>query len=208
MVDPYIVLGVPRDASEEEIKEAYKQLARRYQSEGGYGPLSDISMKKMQELDEAYDAIMLGRNPSFSSGGRYTGYDQRQGSARSNYPDVRAKISSNRLDDAETLLEGVQPSLRDAEWHYLKGMIAQNRGWFDDAERNFSTACEMDSGNFEFATAYNKLRNDRSGGYRTVRNNGRTDVGKRGCSGCEICQGLICCDCCCECLGGDCIPCC
>ena len=49
----------------------------------------------------------------------------------------------------------------------------------------------------------NKVNNARSGGYRTERHSE-----KKGCSGCDMCTGLICADCCCECFGGDLIPCC
>ena len=57
--DPYRVLGVGRNASNDEIKEAYRTLSRKYQSDNySSSPLSDIAEKKMDELDRAYDAIM------------------------------------------------------------------------------------------------------------------------------------------------------
>lgn len=62
MGDPYRILGVSPNASEEEIKNAYRALARKYQSENYAGnPLGDIAAQKMKELDEAYDAVITMR---------------------------------------------------------------------------------------------------------------------------------------------------
>lgn len=209
--NPYEVLGISPNATDEQIKDAYRRLARRYQTnEFGTDPMSDIARQKMRELDEAYDEIM--QHKRRPSGGAYsrgasTGAGQSHTGRQSSFPDIRAKISSNRIDDAQVLLDGVLPEGRNAEWHYLKGLISQQRGWFDEAENYFSTACQMEPSNIEYAAAYNRVRNNRTGGYRTARGFG-TGGGGRQCSACDICTGLLCADCCCECMGGDCIPCC
>lgn len=208
MMNPYAVLGVPETATEAQIKDAYRTLARKYQDDAlKEGPLADIARQKMTELDAAYDAA-VGALRGQASMGRadytYTDY----GGAQSNYggqytnvsqfSDIRAQINSGRIDDAEMLLDGVPREQRSAEWFYLKGVIQQRRGWFDEAYSNFSTACQMDPGNREYAAAFNNLNNNARGGYRQTRGGG--------CSACEICQALWCADCCCECMGGDLIP--
>ena len=57
MMNPYAVLGVPENASEAQIKDAYRALARKYQDDTLQGgPLADIARQKMAELDAAYES--------------------------------------------------------------------------------------------------------------------------------------------------------
>lgn len=206
MKNPYEVLGVPENATDEQIKYAYKELAKKY-SQNNYssGPLSDIAQKKMQELDEAYDTIIMNRQGGYSSERTYGEQTNNNYSSHytphSDYSDIRATIQNGRIDDAQTLLDGIPPAMRDAEWYFLKGTVQHRRGWLEEAVKNYQTACNMDPNNGEYNAAFNSLNNSRSGGFRTERT---TD--KDGC--CDICTGLLCADCCCECFGGDLIPCC
>lgn len=64
----------------------------------------------------------------------------------------------------------------------------------------------MNPTNPEYQAALNQMQRQRSGfnGYRQPGTTGRTG----GCSACDMCSGLICADCCCECMGGDLINCC
>jgi len=209
--NPYEILGVAEDAGDDQIKQAYKDLARKY-SDDKYssGPLSGIAQKKMQEVNEAYDEIILNRGSGFSSAyadnRKHTGYGnnayQYNKKYTSEYNDIRVTIQNGRIDDAETLLDGIPPDTRNAEWHYLKGTVHYRRGWLEEAVKNYQIACGMEPNNEEYRAALNNLNKSRSGGYRTERS------GNGGCSGCDICTGLICADCCCECFGGDIIPCC
>ena len=59
MKDPYQVLGIPPTATDEEVKEAYRKLARKYHPDNytADNPLADLATEKMQEVNEAYDAI-------------------------------------------------------------------------------------------------------------------------------------------------------
>ena len=201
MNDPYKVLGVASNATEEEIKAAYRALARKYQQDNYEGsPLSKVAEQKMKELDEAYDAIITMRRNASSSQQPNTdtasgNYNQRYSSG-SDYRDVRMKIAAGRIDDAEVILDGVPQAQRQAEWNFLKGTIQYKRGWFEEAYNRFSLACQMDPSNREYRAALNQLLNQRSGGYRT-------SAGPVGCSACDCCSSLICADCCCECMGGN-----
>ena len=209
MADPYAVLGIPRNATDEQLKDAYRALARKYQEDSlASGPLADVAKRKMEELDRAYDAIVAerrGQTAYTSDQSSYTnagngGYNAYGGSAYSGsqFGDVRAQINSGRIDDAEMILDGIPIGSRTAEWYFLKGQIQQRRGWFDEAYKNYSAACQRDPGNTEYAAAFNSLNNNSRGGYRQTRGGG--------CDACDICSSLLCADCCCECMGGDLIP--
>ena len=118
----------------------------------------------------------------------------------------KKSINTFFLDDAQVLLDGVPFDRRDAEWYFLNGSVLYKRGWFNDAYSSFSTAVRMEPNNPEYRQALNNMQRQGAGGfngpYRTGSNMGGS------CSTCDICQGLICADCCCECMGGDLVPCC
>ena len=69
MKDPYEILGVSRDATEEEIKKAYRELARKYHPDNyANSPLSDLASEKMKEINEAYDTIIRERRGGLRCG--------------------------------------------------------------------------------------------------------------------------------------------
>ncbi|MCI9414078.1 MAG: J domain-containing protein [Clostridiales bacterium] len=198
--DPYKILGVNPNATDDEVKTAYREMARKYHPDNySNNPLSELAQEKMQEVNEAYDTIVNMRKGRGSGSGGYGG-----GSASSRYADVRNMINSGRIQDAEMLIDGVPAGSRDAEWYFLKGSILYKKGWLEDAYQNFATACRMDPGNAEYQAAMSQMNSQRqTGGYRTT---GAPAGG--GCSACDVCNALICTDCCCECMGGDFIRCC
>ncbi len=192
MRNPYEVLGVPQGASREQVDAAYKELLRRYQREN--------NLNMINEINAAYDDLIMN---SSSADTNYSTSDSGYSYGVSDYSDIREKIGRGRLDDAQILLDGIPESRRDAQWYYLKGTVQQKRGWLEEAAKNFATASNLDPSNNTYKMAFNKINNARSGGYRTERRRERS-----GCSGCDMCASLLCADCCCECVGGDLIPCC
>ena len=62
MNNPYEVLGISRNATDEQVKNAYRELARKYHPDNyADNPLSDLASEKMKEINDAYDAIMAER---------------------------------------------------------------------------------------------------------------------------------------------------
>ena len=201
MKNPYEVLGVSETASDEEIKTAYRNLAKKYHPDNyNDSPLADVAEEKMKEVNEAYDRICdMRRNGSHSSS--QTGsYGTGNSYSRTSYPDVRQYIMNGRLDDAMELLNGIPDTNRDAEWYFLMGMIFSRKGWNDQAYSYFQRAYQLDPSNPEFSAAFNNMNARRAysnPGYNTVGNG-------MGCSGCDICTGMLCANCLCNCCSRGC----
>ena len=136
-----------------------------------------------------------------SSGNSGSGYNA---TGSTNFPEVRSLINQGRLEQAQEILDGVPPQQRDAEWYFLNGTVLYRRGWFDQAYTSFATAVRMNPQNPEYRNAMNNAQRQSGAQYNPYRSYGTTG----GCSTCDVCNGLICADCCCECMGGDLIPCC
>ena len=154
----------------------------------------------MDEINAAYDAIITMRRSQ--SGPAQSGYSAGYTGGASSLGDIRSKINANRIDDAETLLDGIPPQARGAEWYFLKGTVQYKRGWLEEATKNYRTACQLDPNNPEYQAAFRQVNHPRSGGYHAPRTNAA------GCSACDICTGLMCADCLCDCCGADGTPCC
>lgn len=197
MKNPYEVLGVTSSASMDEIKRAYRDKARRYSED----------QAKMNELNDAYDFIINNLSGSRTDNSYAdTGFGANAaGGQTSEFGDIRAKLNSGRIDDAETLLDGIPYQRRNAEWYYLKGTIQHRRGWLESALESFRKAREMEPGNSEYEAAFNQLERESKGNFRKSKQNDDNDGC---CSPCNICSSLMCADCCCECMGGDLIRCC
>ena len=196
MSDPYKVLGVSPNASDDAVKAAYRELARKYHPDAYAGnPLSDLASEKMKEINEAYDQVTALRR---EQGGQPSG--DYSASSSSQFWDIRRLINAGRITEAEELLDGVQRHMRDAEWHFLKGSIQYSRGWMEDAYESFSRACEMNPYNQEYRAALNQLGWQRQNG--RPQNVYRTGNHVGGCSICDMCTAMICADCCCTCMGG------
>lgn len=204
MKDPFEVLGVSRNATDDEIKAAYRQLAKKYHPDNYTdSPLADLAEEKMKEVNDAYDSIMNMRKNGGSSssyGNPGSAYNSNSGSGYSQYANVRTMIQQNRLDEAERILDGVDSGHRSAEWYFLRGMCYYQRGWAQQAVQHFQRACQLEPNNMEYRQALNNMSRQQSygyGGYNTNMPNGGLGTN---CSMCDVCMGLACldsmCDCC------------
>lgn len=202
MNNPYEVLGVSETATDDEIKAAYRKLAKKYHPDNYTdSPLADVAEQKMKEINEAYDTINQMRQKGKGTGS--TGSSSYSGSSSSQFYNVRIYIQRNMIDQAEQVLDSTPMGNRTAEWYYLKGMCAYRRGWSEQAFNNFTTACNMDPNNSEYRAALNNMQNQRSynyGGYNQPNMQG----GASGCSCCDVCAAMMCADCMCDCCRAGC----
>jgi len=192
MKDPYEVLGVPHGASDEEIKRAYRDLARKYHPDNyANNPLADLAQEKMKEINEAYDTLTKGGgSSSYSSSSSYSGSSY-GGSSSTKFAEIRRLIQMGQLDKAEGQLDAM--SNHNAEWYFLRGVIAQKRGWMDEAAQNFRIAVNMDPSNMEDRSALNNV----SGGGYTYRQQQYGGMNQQD-ECCEMCQMLMCLNCLCN----------
>ncbi len=182
MNDPYRTFGISPNATDEEVRDAYRTLLQMYNGNN----------EKITELTNAFDNIMNLRRGSFANG----------------FTEVRQQLQNGNYNDADSMLENIDE--RTAEWYFLKGSVCYARGWLDEAYSNFNQACKMEPYNQEYASALKHMTASRNG-YMNGNPNGNPMSGNTsvcGCNACDVCNGLICADCCCECMGGDLIGCC
>lgn len=208
MKNPYEVLGVSPNATEEEVKTAYRNLVKKYHPDRyANTDLADLANEKMQEINEAYDTISkrgFSNNKNGTYTYTYTNADYGYGGEYKSEPmfsDILNLISLNRLNEAQEQLFSIPASQRNARWHYCVGHLYYKKGWLDQALTYFEKAHIMEPNNIEYSNAYNSLKTRSFGGYRTT-------TTRKADSACDICAGLYLADCCCECLGGDLIRCC
>ena len=84
MSDPYKILGISRDATDEEVKKAYRQLSRKYHPDANVNnPNKDKAEEMFKLVQQAYQQVMYERQHPYSSSGYGTsGYGRPQGSPR------------------------------------------------------------------------------------------------------------------------------
>ena len=199
MNDPYQILGVPETATDEEVKRAYRELARKYHPDNYHdNPLADLAQEKMKEINAAYEEIAKMRSGGRSGGtsggyGNYRGstggyqqqYSSQSSSGSSVLQQVRIAINTGNISRAEALLANY--SDHNAEWNFLRGAVCYRRGWMDEAKRYYQTACQMDPGNAEYRQALEIMERGTQSAYRP--DNGQF--------GTEMCGGNPCLPLCC-----------
>ncbi len=174
MRDPYQVLGVSPNATDEELKKAYRDLARKYHPDNYHdNPLADLAQERMKETNEAYEAVQSQRKRSSGDQSGYGGYGAQgygqqgygyQQSGDPRYHRVRAAVSQGDLNMADELLNAM-PAPHDGQWHFLKGVIYNRRGWNDEARKHLETAVQMEPDNLEYRRAYQSVTGAGQHGY-------------------------------------------
>ncbi len=225
MNNPYQALELEPNATTEQVKAAYSYLQKKYHPDNyESGPLKDLAIEKTEEITRAFDQIMNERRLSEATERRsgqtvsataneqgQTATDQTQSYySNADFHSIRTLIQQNQLVEAEQRLDQINQGGRNAEWYFLKGSVFFSRGWMEQAAEFFSTATRLDPNNNEYRAAFNRVNWQRQGNFGSPQSGPYRprQANYGGCGMCDVCSGLLCADCCCECMGGDFISCC
>ncbi len=205
ITDPYKVLGVSTNASNDEIKKAYRDLSRKYHPDSYVdNPLSGLAEEKFKEVQEAYQQIMNERERGYSSASSGQSYSYTNSTGYNNSGDmvtVFNYLNSGRYRDALNILSSINN--RNAQWYYYSSVanvgMGNNYVGLDHARQ----AVAMEPGNAEYRAFLNRIQNS------SMQYNTRgTGYGRSGGDDtCDTCMKIWCADSICECMGGDMIPC-
>lgn len=170
MRDPYQILGVPRSATEEEIKKAYKALSRKYHPDANVNnPNKDAAEETFKEIQQAYQQIMKERTEGYSYqnndyrggfggfggfGGNATGYEEDSHlRAAGNY------IRSGYYREARTVLDNMQTNTRNARWYYYSALAHGGLGNQVSALEHARSAAGMEPNNQDYRNLLYQLEN-------------------------------------------------
>ena len=178
--DPYKVLGVSPNASDEEIKQAYRKLAKKYHPD--LNPGDENAAKKMQQVNAAYEQI---KNPEKASSsqsqsgyGSYGRYDPFGGYQRRSYESSEDRYQQSayqyilygRYQEALNILSN--STNHTAHWYYLSALANDGLGNQVTALEHIRRAVSMEPDNMTYLNALDEIEHggaayrQRSGNYR------------------------------------------
>ena len=177
ITDPYKVLGVPTTATDDEVKKAYRRLAKTYHPDANPG--DKRAEQRMKEINAAYDQIINGGGASSASyggnsgnyGGSSAGYGGGSGGYRSAWESggyegqsadprmnaARNYIAFGHYQEALNVLAGIRE--RDALWYYYSAVANNGAGNKIIAIQHAQRALGMDPGNAAYAELLEELQN-------------------------------------------------
>jgi molecular chaperone DnaJ len=209
--DYYDILGVQKGCSDEELKKAYRKLAKQYHPD--LHPGDAECARKMNEINSAYDQInnpekYQRSQPGYGAGG--TGYadpfagayqDWAQQRTRWNYdytsqsPELQRAwqlIQQRAYQQALEALQGVER--RGARWYYLSGLANSGLGNKILAMQQLQQAVRLEPGNLEYQLTLQQLQ--MSGGFYQQQSNNYCASGTVGWCASMFFLNLFCNACC------------
>ena len=174
--NPYTVLGLPGGASDDEVKAAYKRLAKKYHPDLNPSPEAE---EKMKQINAAYDQIINHKQDAdgpfggaaagdggYGSAGGYGGYyydpfegyrrqagGQNAGSDRMRA--VRSYLNARHFREALHLLSELEP--RDAQWYYYSAVANVGLGNRITGMEHARRAVELEPDNLEYQQFWQML---------------------------------------------------
>ena len=172
-MDPYKVLGVSYNASDEEIKQAYRSLSRKYHPDANVGnPNQKEYEEKFKEVQQAYNMIMDQRQGKSQPqqgfgddfwgfggqgyGGQSTGRQQNETKDEQYLRSAANYIQNGYYREGLNVLEQVQD--RRGQWYYYSAIANYRVGNNAIALDHARTACAFEPDNFYYASLLQQLQ--------------------------------------------------
>ncbi len=176
MKDPYLILGLDKNASKEELESKYKELKAEY-SEGRFQPGAEgmKAARNLNDLENAWIDIcedLRSREIAEKCSDTQVSSSENEESVM---PEVELKgeevkadsgesdalayadslIKEKKIDEAQRVLDNIAD--RNAEWHYLQSRIYYNREWISECKKHLEMAVEADPSNEKYKRTLDKL---------------------------------------------------
>ena len=211
MNSPYRVLGVSPQATDDEIKKAYRSLSRKYHPDANVNnPQKAQAEARFKEIQQAYSQIMDQRTNGYSDydqNGRYGGfggfggfgYEQNRSTQQESQSDLHLRAAANylqagRFQEALHVLEGIEQ--RSGLWYFLAASANSGMGQQSLALQYAQEAVRLEPGNMQYTMLLQRLQN--GGGWYQSRQAGYgfpTAGGSNCCT--QICIANLVCNLCC-----------
>lgn len=195
MKEYYEILGLNEDATDEEIRVAYRTLKEKYREERFMeGEKGNQAAKKLTQVETAYSEITAYRS-RFDEANR----------DKANFTAVENFIKQGKISEAQEELDNYTE--RNAEWHYLQSVIFYKKNWTNESKKQLEIAMNMEPSNSKYSDAYKKLKEKieftekqfKSGNADFSGQEQQQTQNMGGC--CDMCASMICinllCNCCC-----------
>lgn len=177
-MNPYQVLGITPDASDDEVKKAYRTLSKKYHPDANIGnPRQAEYTEKFKEVQTAYKTIMderkkgftqhtYGNQSAYSSGGyQYSGNDHEA------YQEAAAFIQAGRYGEALQILNQIRN--KSSIWFYYAALAENGVGNNIRAREYAQTAVNMEPMNIQYILLLNQLQGNQQQYRQTSQQYGR-----------------------------------
>ncbi len=182
MRDPYEVLGISRNATEQEVTKAYRSLAKKYHPD--LNPNNPEAAEKMKEVNAAYDAIKSGNiyqsygdtsySNSSNGGGQYyqygpfgfydfTGFNERNNQYNNAVDDLDVAyryLQAGQYDQALYVLSTIE--VKNARWYYISALANYYKGNKVTALEHIETAVKYEPDNQTYTQTLEAIKHGRN----------------------------------------------